>query len=204
VIHDLKIWPLFFDEVVADRKRAEIRRDDRPFAVGDTLLLREWRPGTATYTGRNAARVITYISEPFRKGDSDDFFVVLSIAPVMSGRDENGAVNEVCPVCGTAHGGFTPRPGQVRSFWACRNCSAQLVTRTLGPNWVSVRLPPADDPATDARELRALHDYHRILSSFGTFLYHPLITDILALVQSAPTIHAFYLGLQDLHGKYKP
>jgi hypothetical protein len=41
--HVLKIWPVYYSEIIAGRKRFEIRFEDgRKFAVGDTLLLREW------------------------------------------------------------------------------------------------------------------------------------------------------------------
>lgn len=80
MIHDLKIWPEFFEEVEANRKRAEIRKADRPFAVGDTLRLREWLNHSLEFTGQEVTRIVTYISAPFRTGDSCDF-VVLSIAP---------------------------------------------------------------------------------------------------------------------------
>ena len=86
MIHDLKIWPEFFEEVLADHKKAEIRTADRPFAVGDTLRLQEWIPKASVYTGREVMRTITHISAPFQKGDSCDF-VVLSIAPEICTRD---------------------------------------------------------------------------------------------------------------------
>lgn len=43
--HDLKIHPLWFDAVRNGVKKCEIRKDDKKFAVGDTLHLREIRPG---------------------------------------------------------------------------------------------------------------------------------------------------------------
>jgi len=43
--HDLKCWPGPFAAVASGLKTFEIRKDDRPYAVGDTLILREWCPG---------------------------------------------------------------------------------------------------------------------------------------------------------------
>lgn len=60
--HDLKIWPSFFDDVVSGRKTWEVRRvDDRRFEAGDTIRLREWDPGTGTYTGRETEVRVTYV-----------------------------------------------------------------------------------------------------------------------------------------------
>lgn len=50
--HKLKCWPEFFGAVLAGAKRHELRLNDRGFAVGDTLTLREYDPASATYSGR--------------------------------------------------------------------------------------------------------------------------------------------------------
>jgi hypothetical protein len=60
-IHALKTWPAFFAEVRAGRKRFEIRRNDRGFAVGDCLVLQEWNPDTKTYTREAASMRVTYL-----------------------------------------------------------------------------------------------------------------------------------------------
>lgn len=59
--HDLKIWPEFFTEVLSRVKKFEYRQTrDRTFAVGDTLLLREWCPKRKEYTGLTCTRIVTY------------------------------------------------------------------------------------------------------------------------------------------------
>ncbi|AVE37659.1 DUF3850 domain-containing protein [Klebsiella pneumoniae] len=58
-IHSIKIAPQYLDAVVAGQKRAEVRRHDRDYRVGDLLTLCEWKHGK--YTGREWAAVITHI-----------------------------------------------------------------------------------------------------------------------------------------------
>ncbi|AXF61898.1 DUF3850 domain-containing protein [Leclercia sp. W6] len=58
-IHSLKIAPQYMDAVVAGQKKAELRRSDRDYKVGDLLALCEWKHGK--YTGREWASVITHI-----------------------------------------------------------------------------------------------------------------------------------------------
>lgn len=47
--HDLKCWPEYFEPLLDGRKTFEIRKNDRPFAVGDTLYLKECNPN---FSGR--------------------------------------------------------------------------------------------------------------------------------------------------------
>lgn len=60
-IHDLKVWPDFFDALADGRKPFEVRKNDRDYAVGDTLHLREYAPGPDLYTGREVVRFVTYM-----------------------------------------------------------------------------------------------------------------------------------------------
>lgn len=52
MIHDLKCWPSFFVGLESGAKPFEVRKDDRDFAVGDRLLIREYLAGRDAYTGR--------------------------------------------------------------------------------------------------------------------------------------------------------
>lgn len=42
--HQLKIWPESYRAVISMKKKFEVRKDDREFEIGDTLLLREFVP----------------------------------------------------------------------------------------------------------------------------------------------------------------
>ena len=44
MVHELKIWPEYFEAVRSGVKTFEIRKHDRPFAVSDTLVLCEFIP----------------------------------------------------------------------------------------------------------------------------------------------------------------
>jgi ASC-1-like (ASCH) protein len=76
--HELKIWPQYFDAVANGTKTFEIRFEgDRDYAVGDTLILKEWRESRlgkkdgkmwqydAEYTGREVVVHVTYILRGF-------------------------------------------------------------------------------------------------------------------------------------------
>jgi len=59
-IHELKISPKYFEDVNANKKRFELRKDDRDFEVGDLITLKEYDNGE--YTGREIKNIpIGYI-----------------------------------------------------------------------------------------------------------------------------------------------
>lgn len=59
-IHELKISPKYFEDVKANKKNFELRKDDRDFKVGDFITLREYDNGQ--YTGREIKNIpIVYI-----------------------------------------------------------------------------------------------------------------------------------------------
>ncbi len=70
--HELKIWNPPFEEILAGKKRYEIRKADRPFTVGDEVWLREWVKG---YTGRELFVVITHVTKAGSWGLPDDLCV---------------------------------------------------------------------------------------------------------------------------------
>jgi len=67
VKHILKIWPMFFESVIAGDKRFEIRRNEnRGFQKGDVVVLTEYNPEMTEpfrITGREVIAEITYVSD---------------------------------------------------------------------------------------------------------------------------------------------
>ena len=61
MIHELKTWPEYFEEVFMGRKTFEVRKNDRDFKRGDTLILKEWDNQSSEYTGRELARGVSYV-----------------------------------------------------------------------------------------------------------------------------------------------
>lgn len=84
VEHELKVWPEFYGPAHDGVKPFEIRKNDRDYRIGDILVLREFDPATACYTGNSLRRVVTYVTD-FGQVDG---MVVLGIRPEaeLSGR----------------------------------------------------------------------------------------------------------------------
>lgn len=74
--HELKTWPQYYVPLAEGKKTFEIRRNDREFAVGDALVLKEWNPDARSYTGRELRRVVTYIFPGGEFGLDSDYVVL--------------------------------------------------------------------------------------------------------------------------------
>ena len=73
--HELKILPKWFEDVQSNKKNFEIRKNDRDFKVGDTLILKEWYRGK--FTDRFVMREVEYIYQGEGKyGLSEEYFVL--------------------------------------------------------------------------------------------------------------------------------
>lgn len=57
-IHELRIWPKYFEPLLHGDKQWELRKDRR-YKVGDVLHLREWDEETGRFTGRSVRRRVT-------------------------------------------------------------------------------------------------------------------------------------------------
>ena len=77
-LHELKITPRYFDAVDNGVKRFEIRKNDRYYSVGDTLVMKEWDAYAKQFTGRTLEAVVTYIltSKDFPDGIKDGYCIL--------------------------------------------------------------------------------------------------------------------------------
>lgn len=61
-IHQIKIWPEHFEGIITGRKTYELRRVDRPYRVGDGILLQEYDRESKLLTGRELTLEITGVN----------------------------------------------------------------------------------------------------------------------------------------------
>jgi hypothetical protein len=93
--HELKTWPEFFQAILDGTKRHEIRVDDRGFAVGDVLVLREWDPHVDDYTNRKLRVLVTYKTGGGNWGLPSNVCVmsIATTAYAARWREQNGGSN---------------------------------------------------------------------------------------------------------------
>ncbi|WP_371333040.1 DUF3850 domain-containing protein [Klebsiella quasipneumoniae] len=92
ITHDLKIYPEFFSAVCTGVKRAELRKNDRDYRVGDTLHLMETPRGSCHRTGEFINVKITHIADV---GEWMPGYVLLSVELQERRKADSEPVAEV-------------------------------------------------------------------------------------------------------------
>lgn len=63
MVHELKINVNYFKHVLIGNKTFEVRKNDREYKVGDSIVLNEWNNEEQYFTGRKVSGKITYITD---------------------------------------------------------------------------------------------------------------------------------------------
>ena len=87
-VHDVKLGTTFFDDVKTGRKTFELRKNDRGYKEGDTIVLHEYKDGTTT--GRTIAKKIVYMLEDFT--GLEDGYCILGLGEAAETLQEAAAV----------------------------------------------------------------------------------------------------------------
>ena len=64
-----RTWPEYFDLILSEKKKYDMRIDDFEVKEGDTLVLEEWDPATRQYTGRKLEKEVGYVGK-WKFGDA--------------------------------------------------------------------------------------------------------------------------------------
>ena len=74
--HELKTWCEYFGAVACGEKTFEVRKNDRGFKVGDTVILKEYDYEVNVLTGKVERRKITYILDGGNFGIEEGYCVL--------------------------------------------------------------------------------------------------------------------------------
>jgi len=98
MIHALVTPVDYFNEVISGNKTAEIKKDDRPYMKGGTILLQEYDSDKKLFTGREVPLTITSIARNIpREGLRRGFvFMCFSVGQVVENElpEDYGKVME--------------------------------------------------------------------------------------------------------------
>jgi hypothetical protein len=61
--HELKAWPERFEKILANKHMAELRINDREYAPGDEILMKEWTHDNR-YTAREVLVRVEAVNKP--------------------------------------------------------------------------------------------------------------------------------------------
>jgi len=122
--HLLKIAPRYYEDIKQGVKTFEVRKNDRDYKVGDSLLFRAYENGEYINPDIGVSAIIRYILQGGQYGISGDY-VILGILPTFpAGQDTMR-----CRLCGGDTFGDW-KYSITRKYW----CGAQQHTIRLCQN----------------------------------------------------------------------
>ena len=129
-VHFVKSWSMFYEDILSGQRTSDIRLNDRRYAVGDYMQLREYDPVKGSYTGREQTVLITYLQQnksnpcAISREALKEGYVVLSIQvaeieqPQVQVKLERDALryeglmarhlHKIAPILGVSFGSYTP------------------------------------------------------------------------------------------------
>lgn len=80
--HVLKTWIQYFSPQEKGDKLFELRKDDRPYEVGDKFISQEFDSKNNQYTGKETTYVITYILRDAEMFGLKQGYCILQLKPL--------------------------------------------------------------------------------------------------------------------------
>lgn len=80
--HDIKVHPQFWEPLIKGDMKFQLRRNDRVYKVGDTLMLNEFNPEFG-YTGKQRLSIVSYVLMPEDCPGLIAGFCILGLGPVL-------------------------------------------------------------------------------------------------------------------------
>ena len=125
-VHDLKTESKHFRDVWEGKKKAEIRKDDRGYEVGDGLMLWEYRDGKKT--GSRQLLIVTHILRGVPEYGLKDGYCILSFEHVGE-EQEVGSTVRALRMCaeGAPCSDCPQRPKKWNCDWKLMDKAADLI-----------------------------------------------------------------------------
>ena len=142
-VHDLKTESKYFRDVWEGKKKAELRKDDRGYEVGDGLMLWEYRDGKKT--GSRQLLIVTHILRGVPEYGLKDGYCILSFEHAGE-EQEVGSTVRALRVCaeGAPCSDCPQKPKKwncelLAFHWAIRFCHLGLLKSSPDESPSSIR-----------------------------------------------------------------
>jgi hypothetical protein len=103
VIHEVKIWPRWFEALLSGEKNFEVRENDRGYQKGDTIVLHEL-DGTSNWSGKTGRKIEKQITFVYSGNGMRNRYVVLALSDGGEDGERREAESRAAAGVAAAHG----------------------------------------------------------------------------------------------------